>query len=180
MGWKVFKDKFGIKHNIDSDGDFLLIGSGMVSNLVTVNVKTGKVAENSTFSGLILKNYPELQKASAQDILAALQQQDVFEKNIPIFSFDDNGIIEDLCEEPGYPNTTHQGRLIYENTFFLERNKAVASAMEELTLWISLQEREIVKTEEELLSRREKLAKSQADLVALENAYPEVKVATTS
>jgi hypothetical protein len=128
MGWKTLKKKFGIDHLIQVEDGHILIGSPYVRDIVTVNMETGNVSESSTFSGFLTKTYPELKEATPKEVLAAIKEEDTFEKSLKVYTYDKTGVVEKLCEEMSYPNVTHDGQMIYENTFFADRKDAVKAA----------------------------------------------------
>lgn len=128
MGWKTFKEKFKIGHNVKINDQGLCIGSGYVSDLVVVNLKTGVVTENSTFRGFLKEEYPQLLNATAEEILEVLSQKDQFSNSFPVYTWDGAIIIEEKAEAYGWPNVTHSGKIMHDNTYFKTREEAVAKA----------------------------------------------------
>lgn len=163
MGWKNFKTQFKIKHNVQITNKGLCIGSGYVHDLVVINLTTGQVKENSTFSGFLKEHYPELLKASSENILAALNSPDYFKTHIPVYSYQDSTIIEEHAEEFGYPHTTHQGNLMYENTHFKTKTEAIYAARQNNQAAISL-------TQDMINEYQNKLSEMQKNLADLKLA----------
>lgn len=50
---------------------------------------------------------------------ALLAKPDTFAASIPVYTWDASyAIVSHQCEELGWPNVTHDGALMYRNTFF--------------------------------------------------------------
>jgi len=131
MGWKKFKEYFGVKHIVQVEGDQVKIGSGYVSDLALVDMKTGRLTRKYGWERS-LEEYGALLTASPEKILSLLSEPDQFERNLPVYIVSDAKVIEEYCEAPGYPNLTHSGRLMYENTTFLDREEADQCALKSL------------------------------------------------
>jgi len=123
MGWKLLKQYFEIKHIVQVEDGQIKIGSGYVSDLALIDMKTGKLTRKLGWERS-LEEYGALLNASPEEILALLNEPDQFERSLPVYIVSDAKVIEETCEVFGYPNLTHSGRLMYENTTFLEREKA--------------------------------------------------------
>lgn len=123
MGWKLLKQYFEIKHIVQVDDGQIKIGSGYVSDLALIDMKTGKLTRKPGWERS-LEEYEALLNASPEEILALLNEPDQFERSLPVYIVSDAKVIEEQYEVFGYPNLTHSGRLMYENTTFLEREKA--------------------------------------------------------
>lgn len=132
MGWKKFKERFGIKHIVQIADGRITIGSGYISDLASVHIASGKVFHKQGWESS-LKEYAALWAASPEEIKALLDEPDQFEKSTPVYIVSDATVLEEQCEEFGYPNITHSGRLMYENTSFLSREKADNYALCALT-----------------------------------------------
>jgi len=177
MGWKAFKNHFKIKHGLTVEKDCINIGSSYVHNLAVINTKTGRVSENQTFNGFLNEHYPELKEASTDKILELLNTTDVFLKSIPVFTYSDNGeILEKLCEKIGYPNVTHDGLIMYENTFSEDKNKIIERARSELEMAIKWAEEALKEAQEELVKKRQHLSLSKSNLQSHEVKYWSNKV----
>ena len=180
MGWKTLKERFGIGHIVQVTSAGIVIGSGYVSDLVTINPATGKVTENSTFSGFLREHYPALLSSSADEILSAINAEDTFSTSTPVYTYTGGTIIEKLCEKPGYPNVTHDGCLMYENTYSTDKSMVVRWAKRNAEAGISLITRYIADTEKRLAEQRDELEKSENDLADLDAAFPELVAADRS
>ena len=168
MGWKTFKNTFKIDHIVQIDGKFLHIGSSYVHDLVSVDLETGKVKENSTFSGFLAKNYPSLKDASSKEILEILKQEDTFSENLPVYTYDRSNIIESKCETYGYPNLTHEGKIMYENIYFKKRKDAVKAAQKNVKAELEFVDSRIKEMKKEIANYEERAQKLRLDRESLE------------
>jgi hypothetical protein len=172
MGWKTFKERFGISHIVQVSERGICIGSGYVGDLVTVNVTTGAVSENSTFEGFLRREYPALLDAGKEAILQAIQAEDVFDAGIVVYTFGDGRVIEKVCEQPGWPNVTHDGQLMYENRFSTDKATVVGWALRDAQLGERFARDAVADAEKTLEERRAYLARCEAELAELRAAYP--------
>lgn len=173
MGWKAFKDHFKIKHHVVIEGDKLCIGSDYVHNLAEIGLATGKVIpRQGAFSDFLKEKYPELAAAGPKDILALLEQPDVFEASIQVFTYDGAEILEKRCEALGWPNTTHDGLMQYDNTFSADKAKVIAWAKRSAESWVDMAGSRVEDLEKELADARERLAARQEVVRQLAEQYP--------
>lgn len=167
MGWKALKEKYNIQHQIQMTDKGLAIGSGFVHNLIVINPETGAIRENETFKGLGREQYSKLMDADPTEIVRTLEEQDTFERSIPIYTYEDSQVLKKYCEVPEYPNTTHDGCLIYENTFSTDRDQIVQRAIENAEAGVSLMQGSVQKHAADLLESKQLLAERKKILMEL-------------
>jgi hypothetical protein len=174
MGWKNLKEAFNIDrhHVVVQDGN-IQIGSGFVHDLVVVDTQTGEVRQNKTFSDFLSKEYPALERASQARILDLIRTPDTFENSIPVFTFRDGEIIECQCEELGYPNVTHDGRIMKRNRFSSDIDEVVAWAKRDLEAWSDMLDRRKQEIESELASIKDSLGFAKRKYLDLCAQYPQ-------
>jgi hypothetical protein len=173
MGWKLLKESFGInKHYIQVTSEGICIGSGYVPSLVTINLTTGVLLENPTFAGFLRENYPKLLEASPDELLRLAHTPDTFASSVAVYTYENGQIIEKRCEQPGWPNTTHDGCLMYQNSFSTDKATVAAWAKRNAASAIEYARRRIAEAETELEQLRGELAGFEADQAKLEAAYP--------
>lgn len=142
MGHKAIKQHYDIKHIVaiyneeKYGGACICIGSGYVHGLIAINIETGKVfysslvtpGENSEIGQLAAR----IKADEKNGVLRALiDEPDTFARNLPVFTTENWAVKAELCEEYGWPNTTHTGRIMYENTYFRTRAEAYAYLLKE-------------------------------------------------
>lgn len=172
MGFKAFKDHFGIENHIVSIQDGVLhIGSDFVSRLVGFDMQTGKVLINDAFSGFLSKQYPEILNCTDEERLALIQTQDQFKQSIPVYTSLNGQIIEKKCEALGFPNVTHDGEIMYENSHFSNEADAVKYEQLNLQCKIEIQQSSISDLEAKLAEKKRNLAETKKQLDQLNSTY---------
>jgi len=132
MGWNAFKKHFGITHIVQIRERQLLIGSPYISDLVSINIDTGIIKKPEPYHDRFLReNYPNVSAAMPSEIKALLDAEDTFAESIPVYTYEGLRISTKYCEEVGYPNVTHDGALMFDNTFLMDIDDVVAWAKSE-------------------------------------------------
>lgn len=175
MGWKTLKEKFGIEHHIHVNGEAICIGSGYIPNIVSINSVTGELTENEAFSSFAREKYPALRHATPQELLSLIHAPDVFAASIPVYTYKDGEIVEEFCETVGWPNTTHNGDMMYENTYSTDKDKVVAWAKHSAALETRYLHEDIERREKELADSRTRLADAHARKAKLDEQYPAIQ-----
>ena len=174
MGWKTLKDYFGIGHHVQVSDRGILIGSGYVSDLITINGTTGELEENATFSSFAREKYPALLEASPNERLRLIQAQDVFTAAIPVYTYKGGEIVQELCETPGWPNVTHDGNLMYENSHSTDKATVIAWAKRSTASAVHYLKEDIARRENDLTEARGRLQEAEAERAKLLQAYPDI------
>ena len=172
MGWKKLKDHFQIEHHVQIVGGQLLIGSPYVCDLATINIETGRVKKNDTFSRFLEEHYPKLLDASTAEILGLIKEPDQFTASITVYTYKGSEIIEKLCEEAGWPNVTHDGCMMYNNAFSTDKDKVIGWAKRNADLYIERVIEHIDETKKRLIEKKQDLAEQLAIREKLELDYP--------
>lgn len=142
MGHKAIKQHYDIKHIVaiyneeKYGGACICIGSGYVHDLIAISIKDCKVKFSSILrkgeDSKIGKLAARIEEDAKNGVLRALiDEPDTFARNLPVFTIDRWAVKAELCEEYGWPNTTHTGRIMYENTYFRTRTEAYAYLLKE-------------------------------------------------
>jgi hypothetical protein len=175
MGWKAVKDHYRIGHTVQIREGDLLIGSAYVSDLITVK-PDGTVIPNRVFSneGGDLGRYRDEMRADKAKLLDLMKSEDVFERGIPVYSWHDAEIVEDLCEEFGYPNITHTGALMYENTHFLDRDDAIRKALRSTRYGIESWRSNLEEAKEKIVKVQARLDEIEANFAKLRADHPAI------
>jgi hypothetical protein len=172
MGWKTFKEHFNIEHKVHIDGNKLLIGSDYVQDLAWIDLNTFEANCNSTFSNFLGEHYSNLLTSSTEAIKELIQREDTFEKSLPIFYYDwenKNIVTDDFTEAYGYPNVTHKGDLIHDNTHYKDIKELVNYVMKEINYSISSIKEETDRLRKKIETNDEWVKKYNEDYNALAN-----------
>ena len=175
MGWKAVKEHYRIGHTVHIREGCLLIGSAYVSDLITVK-PDGTVIPNRTFDreGGDLGRYRDEMRADPAKLVELMEAPDVFAADIPVFTWEGSEIIEDLCEEFGWPNITHRGVLMYENTHFLDRDDAVRKALRSTRYGVEAWTRNLEEAKEKVVGVQKRLDEIEGNLAKLKADHPAV------
>lgn len=173
MGWKALKEAFNITHHVQVTSKGICIGSGYASAIVTIDPQTGEVHESETFSGFLRQYYPKLREVSPEEILKLIETPDTFSASITVYTYEGGDIIEKLCETTGWPNTTHDGCMMFENTYSTDKAQVVQWAKRNATAAIQHTREHIAREEAELAKIKSALTSYEGNLVKLETAYPD-------
>lgn len=150
MGWKALKEHFKIDGVVSVRDGYIWVGSEHVPMLIRVNMETGTVEQDTAFPSFGISYCQSLFKAAAEDIKSLIDAEDYFDVSIPIYTYDETGVVVKYCESPSWPNVTHDGSLIYANSFSIDKNEIEVLAKVNARSWIRLCEEQIQTSEEKL------------------------------
>ena len=191
MGWKNVKVHYGITHYVMVADKGICIGSGYVHDLLVVTNSDeprdwrDSVDRTETKIGCNLslwrprylgqgEPFDGIVKAMMDDpatLRRLIETPDTFSASVPVYTYDyDGNIIDKLCEEPGWPNVTHDGDMMYENTFSTDRDQVIKWAQRNMEAGRENAALDIEQQEEELARTRERLSRFEAALVKLRAA----------
>ncbi|AHE56053.1 hypothetical protein [Sphingomonas sanxanigenens] len=134
MGWKAIKDHYRIRHFVQLvPGEGVCIGSGFTHDIIVINhmggVEKPYRPERGWSVNEDLARYQAEFDADPAKLKELLDQPDTFERSITVYTYDGAAIIECACEKLEWPNVTHDGRMMYENTFSTDRAEVVRWAI---------------------------------------------------
>lgn len=172
MGWKTLKTHYRIKHNVHVRSEGFCIGSPYISDIIVIN-RGGKIIKgNEDHANHDLNRYLAEMKADPAALLKVIQADDVFEKSITVYTFSGAKIIEKQCEKLGWPNVTHDGEMMYENSFSPNKSKVVKWAKENARCGIEWRTMRVAEIKEELATMEMSLAEVENNLKTLESEFP--------
>lgn len=173
MGWKNIKDHYRIEHKVQIRDGLIAIGSSYVSDLIRVTfdgkVSWGNLGESRNED--LARYYAEM-TADLGKLKELIDAPDTFAASLPVFTYDDSQILEKQCEAYGWPNVTHDGLMMYDNTFSPDRDKVVAWAKNNMACAIKSYKRMVKEAQERLKQTQDWLLQSQAHLTTLETDFP--------
>lgn len=124
-------------------GDYIGIGSSLCHKLIKLTKKDLEIsyALDAFHKGKSALDYEPLifiwekleELISTGEIHDIINGNDDLEEKITVYFFDENHIIqESYTDKLGWPNTTFDGKLMYDNVFFPTREEAVNNEISEL------------------------------------------------
>ena len=171
MGWNTFKKHFNIGHIVQIRERDLLIGSPYISDLAAISMDTGMIKKrdhSSLHARFLREYYSPLSDAMPSELEALLDAEDTFTQSIPVYTYEGLRISTKYCEEIGYPNVTHDGWLMYDNTFLTDIEAVVEMAiLERVSRLENLRER-ITERSKELQELQDKLALLEKEEIVFE------------
>lgn len=175
MGWKNVKEHYRIGHIVQVTEEGICIGSRYISDIIVIGMDGAiKKRAEETVNVHLCRYQMEFDSDPAK-LKELIEKTDTFTNSIAVYTYDDGEIIEKQCETPGWPNVTHDGCLMYENTFSTYKQEIVAYAKRNVKAGIELVTDAIEQANQELSIKSVKLGKLNAELAKLESDYPEPK-----
>lgn len=174
MGYKKLKEHYRIGHAVCVTEKGICIGSPYIHDLIVVSMEGKIIKGDDGRSNEDLRRYMAEMKADPERLKEVVLAPDTFEKSITVYTYDGGNIVEKQCEEPGWPNVTHEGDMMYENTFSTDKEKVICWAKRNATAGVELSQRRIEEIKADLAKMEAVLEKSKAELATLESDYPVV------
>ena len=173
MGWKNVKEHYGIGHIVQVvPGEGICIGSGYVHDLILIREDLSVRRHELVGRGEPFDGWVRQMEADKGKLRELIETPDKFAASIPVFTYDyDGNITEKRCEEPGWPNATHDGFLMYENTFSTDRAEVVGWAKRELAAAAESARRSVADAECDLQKQRNWLERCEVGLARLTADY---------
>lgn len=176
MGWKSVKEHYKIEHQVTTGDKGIVIGSPYIHDLIVVGWD-GRLTDNfGVGDNDELSRYWHEMEGDIDTLKRLIEVEDVFERAVPVYTFDGGTIITRYCEEPGWPNTTHCGHLMYENTYSQDREKIVAKAKRNAALGVTTIKEQIDTMLDKLEQLRALHAREIQCLIKLNEDYPDIEV----
>lgn len=183
MGWKAIKEHYNIGHFISNYPEGICIGSPLVYDIIVIDPETGRIKKryaggtwSKSASNKDLTRYQAEFDTDPAKLLELIKQNDIFERSIPVYTYDNGDILEKFCEEIGYPNITHDGQMMYDNTFSTDKNKVIFWAKRNAASGIKNCAQNVKRIKSDLEKMEAYLKKEKSYLKKLKINYPkEVK-----
>lgn len=172
MGHKTLKEKYRIGHAVCVTDKGICVGSPYIHDLIIIGLDGSIIKADDGRGNEDLKRYMAEFRADPDKLREAVQAVDTFAASIPVYTYDGGNIIEKRCEKPGWPNVTHDGDMMYENTYSTDKRKVVKWAKENAKCGIEWQQRRVEEIKADLAKLEALVKESQADLAKLEADYP--------
>jgi hypothetical protein len=174
MGWKNIKEGYAIGHQVHVTDEGICIGSPYIHNIIVIAPDGTLKKRYERRSNGDLYRYQNDIEADPERCRRLIETPDTFAVSLPVFTYDGAEIIEEQCEAHGWPNVTHRGHLMYSNTFFAEKERAVVCAKRNALAEISLESRGIEELRHRLESFEARLAVTRANLAKLDADFPDI------
>lgn len=128
-------------YTIGNYDDYIAIGGGYIHNIISVNKKTlnltyvfdtynkGKESINNPELEFIWDKLQEL--INSGEIHDIINGNDEIDNPLPVYTVENGDLIETWTDAYGWPNTTIEGKIMYENTHFNTKKGALENGIKE-------------------------------------------------
>lgn len=181
MGWKNVKAHYKIKHTVHvtewNDTKGIAIGSPYINTIIFIGFDGRILKHNDSTTNEDLTRYQKDLKEDPALLKRLIEQPDTFEHSIPVYTYDytTGEILEKYCERLGWPNVTHDGELMYDNTFSADKAVVIAWAKGHFSLAVDHVTRDVKSAQENLAERIQYLQRQKDNLAKLETLYPDIQ-----
>jgi hypothetical protein len=170
MGWKNVKEGYKIAHAVCVTEEGICIGSAYIHDIIVIGQDGTLKKRYSDRSNEDLKRYQSEMDSDPVKLAKLVQSKDTFQNDLVVYTYHGGDIIEKRCDALGWPNVTHDGDMMYDNTFSSDKAKVVKWAKENALAGVEIYERRIQDERKNLAELEDGLAKSKKELSKL-NAY---------
>lgn len=172
MGWKNIKEGYRIGHSVCLTEEGFCIGSPYVYDLIVIGLDGAIKKRCDDRINDDLHRYQNDMDADPERLRRLINEPDEFKAALPVFTYDGGTIIEKQCEEYGWPNVTHDGQIMYNNSFSADKAEVVKWAKENCGYAIKLFEERLLEIKQRLSKMEQLLSEEKDNLTNLETNYP--------
>jgi hypothetical protein len=171
MGWKNVKEFYRIVHAVRVTSEGICIGSPYIHDLIVIGLDgIIKRTRENYFTNVDLRRYMSDFERDPKVLKDLVLSEDHFEKRIAVFTYDGGDVVEKFCEAPGWPNVTHDGQMMFDNTFSIDREIARQLAIRNAEAGVQIFTQRIKHKENELHKCEEELRQCENDLKKLHSS----------
>ncbi len=150
----------------------ICIGSPYIHDLIVISLDGRIIKADGSHANADIRRYVTEMLADPAKLREVVQAKDVFSAAIPVFTYDGCEVVQTACEQLGYPNTTHDGQIMYDNTHSVDKQRVIGWAKENAASDIRWKARRSAEIKTELAEWEASLKQSQADMDMLNSKYP--------
>lgn len=167
MGWKNVKDHYRIGHIVQVTDKGICIGSSLCHDLIVIDPYRGTIIQADVARNEDLTRYLAEMRADPDKLRERLDTDDHFDISVTVYTYKGGDIIERQCEKVGWPNVTHDGQVMYDNTFSTDRNQVLQWAINEAEAGVRMGLRRIEELDRDCAKAKKLLHEDSADLAKL-------------
>jgi hypothetical protein len=138
MGWKNVKEHYRIDHLVHVRNSKICIGSAYIPDIIIIG-SDGTIEKRDADRWSVNRDLDRYQKEMDADpakLKQLVESPDTFTNSITVYTYGDGQIIEKQCEVTGWPNVTHDGELMYDNTFCVARDVVLKWALRDAEAYL--------------------------------------------
>lgn len=172
MRWKNVKDYFDIGHTVQKTEDGVCIGTLYSPALLVIDA-TGAVTKHYEGEGSKdLARYLREMSEVPGLLRHLMWLPDEFATNVKVYTYQGGEVLEKQCEVPGWPNVTHDGVLMLDQTYSTDRNLVIEWAKRATEEDIRYCNHSIVQLKNSLRELHERMARNVTSLRSLCSLTP--------
>jgi hypothetical protein len=172
------------EYAVHFDEGKVCIGSPMCSKLITVDTKTfeikyaldtfreGRKAIRSKELEAIWDKLVELIKSG--EMKSIVENNDSTAGMFPVYCCEDGEVQKKFADVFGWPNSTHDGTLMYNNTFFKTEKEAIEYGINDLSIVVKMYCERVSELEMDIEHKREQISEYSKDICVLKERLKEV------
>jgi hypothetical protein len=166
MKSRLLKEILNTSYIIADYDSYIGIGSHMCHNLISIDKTTFKLKYALDYNSADFDIWNKLEELiSNNKMIDIINGNDELDIKLPVFYMNTEGnIIESYTDEYGYPNTTYDGKLMYDNYFFKTKREAIIDSLERYKIRVNTFLDNIAQYESDLKTNKEKL-KTSRDII---------------
>lgn len=148
MGWKNVKTHYGIRQFIHvQDGQILISVMGPSNIIPVIRINSDGIASmvSEAWCSDYLSHLFETLAREPDLLRTLIEKPDRFEHSIRVYTYQNDTIWSTECEQLGWPNVTHEGRLMYVHRYSPDREQVLQWATEEAKNRVADLEKEMAK-----------------------------------
>jgi hypothetical protein len=175
MGFKKLKDHYRIEHQVTVREKGICIGSPYIPDIIIIGLDgTIKKRYTERRGNNHLLRYQYEMDADPNKLREVVLAKDEFKNSIPVYTYEGGTIIEKRCEAPGWPNVTHDGDMMYENTYSTDKAKIVKRAKENARIALKFERRNHDEAKANLARIEKNIATYQSHIRKLDSDFPDI------
>ena len=171
MGWKKIKEHYRIEHLVQVTEAGICIGSPYIHNIIVIGLNGNIKKRYDSNSNENLKRYQAEMDDKPEKLRQIAKSLDNFSAPVKVFTYSGSNIVEKYCETPGWPNVTHDGEIMYENTFSMDKSRVVKWAKQDAKAGVKNAKRRVEEIEQTLAEWNSRLKERTEILSRLEAGF---------
>ena len=134
MQVRKLKELLQTSYIIQESGDYVYIGSAYIHDIITINKFTLKLTGDIRDFKELTRIYNECEKLIQNgEMKSIVSNNDNIEGMQKVYVWSNwEGLIETYTDNPKWPNTDYTGRLLYDNTTFINKQEAIEYGIKSL------------------------------------------------
>lgn len=167
------------KYTVGNYGDYIAIGSPLCHNLIKVDKSDYgfKLALDTFNKGRVSLGNEELvfiydklkELALSGELREIIDGDDVLDNPLPVFTVTDGKLVSTFTDEYGWPNSTVDGTIMYDNTYFKTSEEAIKYGIREAEASIEICGRTFSEIEEKANTFKVYIQKYKDNLAHLQS-----------